>query len=301
MKFIIYTHRYDVNCGGLIVLHFLCHILNSLGYEAYLWPSYRPIFNFKKSLKSLGKFLKYYKKELHRPFAVNKNWNTPVVQKKLELKKTIVIYPEVVDGNPLNAKNIVRWLLHKPGFHSGKINYGLNDMIVGFGEKFTTKDFPVYKDNLLTIFYIMTDIYKQTNFQERSGGCHMIRKGKYKQFVHEKNSLLVDGMPHEELAKIFNKKKYFISYDPYTYYSTYASLCGCISIVIPDDGVTKEEWHPKVEDTYGLAYGLNDIDYALKTKHLMLEYIEKQQNENIKSVEKFAQQCQEYFKKENPQ
>ena len=49
MKFVIYTHRYDVNSGGLIVLHFLCHMINTLGYEAYLWPAYRPIFKKKQT------------------------------------------------------------------------------------------------------------------------------------------------------------------------------------------------------------------------------------------------------------
>lgn len=295
MKFIIYSHRYDINSGGLIVLHFLCHLLNNLGYEAYLWPSYRPIFNSKRPIKSLGQFVKYYRKELHRSFIVNKNWNTPIAKRGQELENAIVIYPEVVDGNPLNAKDVVRWLLHKPGFHGGKINFGVKDMIIGFGEKFSTQEFPINKDNLLTVFYIMTDIYQQTNFDDRIGSCHMIRKGKDKKFVHEKDSLLVDNMSHEELSKIFNQKKYFISYDTYTYYSIYASLCGCISIVIPDNGVSKKEWHPKIEDTYGLAYGLDDIEYAEQTKPLMLEYIEKQQNENIKSVDNFISQCEKYF------
>ncbi|MBD3839357.1 MAG: hypothetical protein IE878_03090 [Epsilonproteobacteria bacterium] len=148
MKFIIYSHRYDINSGGLIVLHFLCHLLNNLGYEAYLWPSYRPIFNNKRPIKSLGQFVKYYRKELHRSFIVNKNWNTPIAKRGQELENAIVIYPEVVDGNPLNAKDVVRWLLHKPGFHGGKINFGVKDMIIGFGEKFSTQEFPINKDNL---------------------------------------------------------------------------------------------------------------------------------------------------------
>lgn len=296
MKFIIYSHRYDINSGGLIVLHFLCHLLNNLGYEAYLWPSYRPIFNSKRPIKSLGQFVKYYRKELHRSFTVNKNWNTPVAKNRQVLDNAIVVYSEIVDGNPLNVKNVVRWLLHTPGFHNKKVKFSPNEMIFGFGEKFSTQEFQINKDNLLTIFYIMTDIYKQTNFNDRVGSCHMIRKGKDKEFVHEKDSLLVDGMSHEELSEIFNQKKYFISYDPYTYYSIYASLCGCISIIIPDNGVKKEQWHPKVEDTYGLAYGLDDIEYAEKTKRLMLEYIEKQQNENIKSVENFILECDKYFK-----
>ncbi|MFW2602026.1 hypothetical protein [Aliarcobacter butzleri] len=295
MKFIIYTHRYNVNSGGLIVLHFLCHLLNSLGEEAYLWPSYRPIFDIKKPFKSLIQILKYYKKELHRPFAINENWNTPILKNKKEVDNSIVVYPEIVKNNPLGAKYVVRWLLHKPGFHDGKVNFGKNELIFGYGEKFSTFEYPITKSNTLYLTYIMTDIYKQTNFSNRQGSCHMIRKGRNKNFVHEKSSLLVDGMTHEELNRIFNQKKYFISYDTYTYYSIYASLCGCISIVIPDDGISKTEWHPKIEDTYGLAYGIDDIEYAKNTKQKMIEYIKLQENYNMISVKNFVEKCNNYF------
>ena len=295
MKFVIYTHRYDVNSGGLIVLHFLCHILNTLGHEAYLWPSYRPIFKKKEPFKSLIRFLKYYKKELHRPFTINKNWNTPILKNIYEFEDIIVVYSEIVDGNPLELKNVVRWLLHKPGFHDGKINFNKNDFIFGYGEKFSTFEYPIKEINTLYLTYIMTDIYYQTNFDDRQGSCHMIRKGNNKKSIHPKDSLLVDGMTHEELNKIFNEKKYFISYDSYTFYSIYASLCGCISIVVPEEGVTKEEWHPKIEDRYGLAYGFDDIEYAKDTKHKMIRYVNEQQELNLKSVKYFAESCKKYF------
>ncbi len=298
MKFLIYTHRYDVNSGGLIVLHFLCHILNTLGYEAYLWPSYRPIFKKKEPFKSITKFLKYYKKELHRPFTTNKNWNTPILKSIYGNEDIIVVYPEIVDGNPLELKNVVRWLLHKPGFHNKKIDFNENDLIFGYGEKFSTLEYPIKKNNTLYLTYIMTDIYYQTNFDDRQGSCHMIRKGKNKKNIHPDDSLLVDGMTHEELSNIFNEKKYFISYDTYTFYSIYASLCGCISIVVPDAGVSKEEWHPKVEDRYGIAYGLEDIEYAKDTKHKMIKYINEQQNLNLESVKYFAESCKKYFNKD---
>lgn len=294
IKFIIYAYRYDINSGGTIVLHFLCHLLNTMGYQAYLWSNYKPIFDSKKPFKSIGQFLKYYRKELHRPFVLNHNWNTSLA-KKDDLKDAIVIYPEIVDGNPLRVNNVVRWLLHKPGFHSGKVNFDNNDLIMGYGERFSTEQFTIDKNNLLVISYVMTDIYKQTNFGEREGSCHMIRKGTNKKIIHENDSVCVDGLSHEDLAKIFNEKKYFISYDPYTYYSIYASLCGCISVIVPDDGVTKEQWQPKEEDRYGLSYGISDINYAIETRGLMLENIKIQENENIKSVKNFIELCRKHF------
>ncbi|WP_428739270.1 hypothetical protein [Sulfurimonas sp.] len=288
-KFIIYSFAYDSNNGGTMVLHFLCHLLNQNGYEAYIWradqPFYRSVFS--------KKYLKYLKIQ-KQPFYTNPLWNTPLATKET-LDNAIVIYPEITNGNPLKAKHVIRWLLHKPAFHSGKVEFGKNELILGYGKNFSTQKYPITDHNLLSIKYIMREIFQQTNFGPRDGSCHMIRKGKNKQFVHDKNSVLVDDFSQQELAKIFNKVEYFISYDPYTFYSRYASLCGCKSIIIPDEGVPKEAWHPDERLHYGIAYGFDDIDYALNTRDKMLEQLDIEEEKNIESIQKLVHMCKEYF------
>ena len=49
-------------------------------------------------------------------------------------------------------------------------------------------------------------------------------------------------------------------------YSRYAALCGCIPIVVPIEGVSKQEWHPEKELRYGIAYGSGDVEWALQTR-----------------------------------
>ena len=72
----------------------------------------------------------------------------------------------------------------------------------------------------------------------------------------------------------------FISYDPQTFLSIMAALCGCISVVYPLDGLTKQEWihttaaskyvkNKGLDNLYGIAYGLEDVQYATDTLHLV--------------------------------
>ena len=67
------------------------------------------------------------------------------------------------------------------------------------------------------------------------------------------------------------------------------------SIVIPDDTVSKEQWHPKEADRYGIAYGLDDITYSKESKNLMIYYIKAQEKESFDAAQKFASKCIEHF------
>lgn len=290
-KFIIYAYSFDINSGGIIVLHQLCHLLNQQGHDAKLWIHKKPIFNPRTPLLYLFKWLKFITR---RQFKTYPNFHTPIANTS-DLKDAIIIYPEIIDGNPLDASKVVRWLLHKPGFHTGRINFLPEELIVGYGSEFNGENINFTEDRILVIKFIMNDIYKQTNFGPRLACCHMIRKGKNKPFIHPEDSILVDSLSHEELSTIFNQAKMFISYDAYTYYSTYAALCGCISVVVPDENISKEQWYVHEKDRYGKAYGLDDIDYAISTKKLMLEYLKEQENRNKDSVANFITVCNQYF------
>jgi hypothetical protein len=46
----------------------------------------------------------------------------------------------------------------------------------------------------------------------------------------------------EEIAIIFNECKYFYCYDPNCFYVTCALLCGCIPVLYPFEGYTKESF-----------------------------------------------------------
>lgn len=294
MNFIIYAYKYNDDSGGTVVLHKLCHLLNQLGYDAKLWPNYKPE---KHTKYYFFKLLKYYKKKFRRKFLVNPKWNTPLATQKDLKSTTLVIYAEVVDGNPLNAQNIVRWLLHKPGFHThGKINYTSNELYFYYLKSYVIPSLNIEESNELYLPNNREDTYFQNNFGSRNGSCYILRKGKKRTIVHDlTHSILIDGKSHDEISKIFNDVEFCISYDTYTMYSVYASMCGCKSIIVPEDSITKEQWCPDINQSYGLAYGFDDIEYAEATKKLLFERFEKENLQTLTQLKIFIEKCHSFL------
>lgn len=275
--YLITAPMFSWDCGGCLVLYYLCKLLRDLGETAYLIPMSR------------HKRLKRWHRKAKR------NGFREPIWKQDEITNEVVIYPEVVMNNPKNAKNIVRYLLHKPGFHTnGKIDYEEGELVIGWGKECSGSGYEITDENNIKLIYNMDDVYYQTNFGERLKTCYMVRKGQNLK-LHPNDAICLDGKTHQEIARTFNECDKFICYDPYTHFSTFATKCGCTSIVIPDEGVSKEDWKPNVKDTYGIAYGLNDIEYAIETKDKFLEYQKEIEQNNIDAVKKFVKLCEKYF------
>lgn len=96
---IIVTPDYTHSSNGIAALHHICHTINSLGGDSRLL-----MLTDKAIVGGLD----------HQ---TNPAWNTPNLQEcdKGLVQEGIVIYPEMVKGNPLNAPRVVRWLGHKEG------------------------------------------------------------------------------------------------------------------------------------------------------------------------------------------
>lgn len=301
-KYIIFAPSYVENSGGIVVLHKLCSILNNLGYESYLYPYFGTYtVNKKNSLYSILRYLKERIFLILNNYKTNPAFNTPIY--KLDLKdfndEYIIVYAEIVFGNPLNAKNIVRWFLHQPGYHNGNIYYGKNELYFKFNSAIKDFDFPestTSKVELKVIHYPLEHYNTNGISSSRNGTAYCLRKGRDKKIQHDlNNSILIDGKSHKEVSEIFKSVDTFISYDTYTAYSIFAVLCGCNSIVIPDDGVSKEEWYPNEMDRYGLAYGFDEIESAKLTAPLVKEHVEKEEENSVANVKNFINEVESYF------
>lgn len=303
MKFIIFSDDYDDNNGGSIVLHYLCHLLNEMGFDSRITPFFKTYESHQyEFFKPLMRSISSRFRGLRKNFRTSDNLNTPIEyrHKNPLPDDVVVIYPEGVVGNPLGGKNVVRWLLHRPGFHTGKICYGVNELYFDYnafsgdfsipGSKISNKKLFIakYHDN----FYNMKDVLP---LNQRSGTAHCIRKGNGKKAIHDHNSILIDGLSHEEISNIFKRVKTFISYDSKTMYSLMAVACGADSIVVPDAGVSKEQWEPNPVRSYGIAYGLDDLENARTTTSQALAQLDDLAVVSRSSVSEFVQEVRLHF------
>jgi hypothetical protein len=275
-KFVIYTYDYNPGVGGIKVMHKLCDMLNNNGFEAYLMPI-----------------------NVQADFYTCADYNTPLITQEVydNLDQAVVIYPEGIHGNPLNAKNIVRWILG-PFDQQAAETYSKSDLVYWYMDYYYN-EYLGQKENQLFLSEFHSDIFTNVGY-DRIGSCYTIRKANPTTLIHPEESYFI---PFEAagdligLAELFNKTKKFYCYDNYTFLYVQAAMCGCVSIVVPDGTKTKEEWlNGSQLNKYGIAYGEDDIPRALETLPLMFKEIEQTKLEMAKQVIRFTEHCNNYFK-----
>lgn len=140
----------------------------------------------------------------------------------------------------------------------------------------------------LFLFSVNTT-YNKTNDGPRSGSCYLVRKGAGRPLVHDlAGSIKIDGLPHDEVNRIFNEREIFYSYDEMSSYSQFAAICGCTSVVIPRHFKDQAEFVASYPlSRYGVAYGEENIPHALATRHLVEGYLKECEESGIQSVRDF--------------
>lgn len=266
LNFVIFALPFQFNIGGVVALYNLARIIDECGFSCKIFDEKR--LNLPNSI-----FEKY---------ATESDVND----------STVVVYPEIVFGNPLKAKYVVRWLLCELGIHCPADIYTTwekDDFIYHYSTYNTQKNVKDY--NIICPLY--TSPALKNYGKSRDGYCHIIRKGhkfhKPLTYIHPSDSLFLDdNLSQEILIEIFNRKEYLISYDPYSYVCVMAALCGCIPIIVPMTGTTKEQWLKSLSTSVileqygeyelkGIAYGIEEIEYARNT----LEGVKYQQEISI--------------------
>ncbi|WP_374244316.1 glycosyltransferase [Zoogloea sp.] len=207
---------YRRTSAGIRVLHLLCHALNGIGEEAYLYPT-----------------------------DTNPLLNTPLVtpelieRHKAAGREPIVVYPEVVPGNPRNAASVVRYVLNRAGLLGGDSVYADTELIFGFG----LNALPEGADpqNILFLPPIDTALFNNLNNPhdtQRSGsllypGRHQAALSQYPRLAAEA-TLITYSWPesHEALAALLRRSEVVYCFES-TAIAAEAALCGCPAVILP--------------------------------------------------------------------
>ena len=215
----IYAPDYRETSSGICVLHYLCHALNIAGHEAYV------------ALCTV----------------VNPQLRTPlltgaIVERHKEAGKVpIVVYPEVITGNPLAGSVVVRYILNREGFLNGRgVGAADSDLFFYFAEDFresnshgTTMTVPVIDSQLFSPPTEPGKRDKSYLYQHR----YPVEKIDFSQLPAD-IELLTFKEPKSlaELAEIFQGAKVLYSYEISTT-CTLALLCGCPVIYFRGDHI----------------------------------------------------------------
>ncbi len=221
--FYIVTPNYTHTSAGIKALHLLCHWLNRTGERAYI--------------------LAYGGSDT----VVHPDWLTPLLQppmveahERRQGLTPIVVYPEVVAGNPLNARCVLRYALNYPGLLGGDKVYAPDELVFGHSQRIAavvSSTTPVLHMPLVdrsifcpgkprlrkgAAFYAFKyrDIHGQQVFGVPEGAIE-ITKGR------------ADSQTPQQIAEILRSVETFYTFED-TAMSMEAILCGCPAVLMPN-------------------------------------------------------------------
>jgi len=213
----IHAPAYSYRSAGIRVLHYLAHALRLLGEEAYLVTE-----------------------------QLNPRLNTALLTPELREQhaaaelKPIVIYPEVVHGNPENSDLVVRYLLNRPGIVGGADDINPEEILYAYKKEFLPPG--IEAPQLFTPTSDLSLFQPPPAHTRRTGSLFFVSRAKPKLLTldllnqHPADALEVSHdhpRSPEELAKLFKSAEVLYAYEP-SATCTEAMLCGCPVVYIPN-------------------------------------------------------------------
>ncbi len=236
-------------------------------------------------------------------------------------KTLVIVTPEIIEESchlPDGKKNAlnVHWIL-APLDRGNPLTFKTwneEDLVFNYASSTAVHPVLLPQSNILQVitnpvdgddFDLPPSIFHKT---DRNGTAWMMRKGRkwhrggnityiHEDFPYPKE--IIDPTP-----EILQSVQYFISYDPYTFYSYAAAMSGAVSIVYPVEGLSKKEWElgtyvgeylkENGGDVPGIAYGASheEIKYARDTMPQLRDFmVEVRRWGREKTVERFARDC----------
>lgn len=234
----IWGFNYRETSSGIRVLHYLCHALNELGFEAYIHAG-----------------------------AVNPNLRTPVLTDEViathfkQGRKPIVVYPEVVDGQPLGVGVAVRYLLAKAGFVDGPKRFRDDEIYFAYMQEYVSE---------LPVSGLLSIPASDTGYFHPGDDKATPRTGRYlflNRYLERGGELtpetagcieISQRTPRtlEELGVLFRSAEVLFCYEASSI-ATEARLCGCPVVYLPN-AVMMPEFPDNPLGRDGTAWGYSE-------------------------------------------
>jgi hypothetical protein len=227
----LWTPGYYNVCGGIKVMHRLCHELNEAGCRAYV----------------------------NNPL-VNPEWNTPVGERRDKVD-FIAIYPEIILNNPFNAKHVVRYILYRQ-----EKEYEPGEIIVPYNRAFNSLKLP--EQRILYLPVLDHELFTDLKLP-RKGRAFYVGKGAKSRRVPETEGLpeITPNMGHDQrvFANLFQRLELLYSYDNMTCLTDVARLCGCPVVIIGNGSFSMDQLENSETGVAGIGFGVEQTEYAMAT------------------------------------
>lgn len=212
---------YRETSSGIASLHYLCHLLNLNGREAYICGARE----------------------------VNPDLKTPLLNDQAsqrhvqEGKVPIAVYPEVATGNPFNCSVVARFLLNFEGFINGKsMDAAPSDLLFYSGQLIATHHGHPEGD-LLCLPTIDIDLFSAPPAGSQRQGCYLYQN----RFPLEQIDYAIlpadirllsmaNALTLPELADVLRQAQVLYTHE-WSMTCVIAILCGCPVIFIPGHGI----------------------------------------------------------------
>jgi hypothetical protein len=281
--YLITAPPYNEKSAGQSVLHKMCHELNQLGFESYLVMMTNP--NWPKDMPM-----------------TNPRWQTPIAPLNKNLvQDSIVVYPEIVTGNPLSAKRVVRYLLNKEGqFGQGPIHKSPSDYILIYSNLYGSGH------GKLLIPHFDFEIFNEigaTPFDQRTQTAWYDGKGaKYGNISPIEGAIAITRQWPEdrrELAEILKHTKLLFSWDSTTSLLVDAMMCGAVPVLLRVEPWTVEALRDTDFGIEGYALSTDDAEIyrAIQTRHIAKRNIRNVLLNFRQDLLRFVDSSQNHFEK----
>ncbi|QWD59745.1 hypothetical protein [Polynucleobacter sp. MWH-UH35A] len=229
-SFLVCAAPYRNSSAGVICLHELCDALVKLEYESHLviMGGDAPNFTFHAS-KDPAHF---------HPKLTRSGFTCDDLDKRINeiIHSGITIYPEVVVGNPLNSRRVVRYFLNRDGAVTGhRSNFTKKDFILTYADEY-------FQNPHYTLYKPITDEHfndiDAPDWDRRPFNLTYIGKGSnyIKCSTINKTIEITRQWPQTKanLAFILRNSKYLFCWDNLTQLHADGVLCGAKPVLLQD-------------------------------------------------------------------